>query len=80
MLSSMAVVRSAFHFLRTRELDDAARRDFETVIDEQMTLIVEALTDLARGLPAEALALLRPPKIVAELDLDRETSDGILLR
>ncbi|HVF32134.1 MAG TPA: hypothetical protein VM933_03755 [Acidimicrobiales bacterium] len=69
----MALVRSAIEFLRSRDLDDESRRELEDAIDGQMTLVVDALTDLARGLPAEALNLLHTPRVTA-IDLIHEGS------
>lgn len=63
MLSSLSVVRTTLEFLRSRKLDEAARLDLESLIDEQMALVIDSLTDLARGLPAEALALLHPARV-----------------
>ena len=79
MLSSLAVVQSAMGFLRTRNLDDAARRELEDAMDEQMTLIVDALKDLARGFPAEALSNLQARTVATHVDLTDSTAVDVVL-
>ena len=79
MLSSLAVVRSAMGFLRTRNLDDVARRELEEAMDEQLTLIVDALSDLARGFPEEALSVLQGRTTATLVDLTRPAVVDVVL-
>ena len=60
MMSSMTIVRLSLEILRRENIHTALREDVAADAAKQIELIVDVLGDLARGVPAEALALLRP--------------------
>ena len=60
MMSSMTIVRLSLEILRRENIHTALREDVAADAAKQIELIVDVLGDLARGVPAEALELLRP--------------------
>ena len=60
MMSSMTIVRLSLEILRRDNVHAALRADVAADATAQIELIVDALGDLARGLPTEALLLLQP--------------------